>query len=266
MSKVPFISIPSQCWKVRGGREDSEGAGVCTQPFEVFANTAQVELLLNGKSLGVKDVNEHCATFNVPFVNGSNLLVLRTPDGTAQDDFLKVDFTVQPFKLNSGKFSEIAVNCGSQSYVNDASCADYLWYPDSSYIPGYFGHVGGHYFSRTSRKILSSDQNINGTSLDPVYQTQLIGLDGYRFDVRDGQYEVSLLFADLDPKTANVFDVSLNGDKVLRNFDVKSRFGSFNAVRIRYIVNATHNSGIRIDFTPVKGSTFVNGIVVRQVY
>lgn len=37
-----------------------------------------------------------------------------------------------------------------------------------------------------------------GTALDPLYQTQLRGVESYRFDVPDGNYRLTLLFAELD--------------------------------------------------------------------
>lgn len=36
-----------------------------------------------------------------------------------------------------------------------------------------------------------------GTALDPLYQTQLRGVESYRFDVPDGNYRLTLLFAEL---------------------------------------------------------------------
>lgn len=97
LSKEPFVSIPTQQWKVRGGREDAPDAGVCTQPVEVFANTRQVELFLNGRSLGVQPVEEHCAQFRVPYRSGENVLerIRARTTGRELRDVLKIDFRMQ---------------------------------------------------------------------------------------------------------------------------------------------------------------------------
>lgn len=69
LSKEPFVSIPTQQWKVRGGREDAPGRRRLYAAVEVFANTRQVELFLNGRSLGVQPVEEHwrAVSRSVPF-------------------------------------------------------------------------------------------------------------------------------------------------------------------------------------------------------
>lgn len=94
-------------------------------------------------------------------------------------------------------FEEIAVNCGSPCFFNDATKNDYLWLPDQPYREGSWGYVGGRVYRRDGKR-LGSDHNIMGTALDPLYQTQLRGVESYRFDVPDGNYRLTLLFAELD--------------------------------------------------------------------
>lgn len=266
MSKKPFISIPSQCWTTRGGLEDNAGVGVCTQPVEVFANTPTVELKLNGKSLGVKNVDELSAVFDVPFVDGTNYLALSSPDNDSVFDFLKVNFTIQPKQFANARFKEIAVNCGSLCYVNDSKMNDYLWYPDTVYMAGSYGHTGGHTFTRGDRKINSTMAYIAGTELTPLYQTQQIGMDGYQFDVANGTYEVTLCFAELYPKADREFDVLINGDKVLSNFNLNKQFGANRAVSSRYTIDVQNGKGINISFKAIKDEPVINGIKIRKVF
>lgn len=271
LSSRPVACIPSRLWTVRGGREDYEDAGKCTQPVELFGNTTSVELFLNGKSLGTKTFKEYSSVFDVPFTAGENLLELRSeaPDGKIISDYLRIDFHLQPYSLRSRKtrFTEIAVNCGSYSYVNNDSENDYLWFPDQAYVKGSWGFVGGEPHFRDAERI-GTDRNIKGTTLDPVFQTQLRGIGSYRFDVPEGDYELTLLFAETDHgQTADerTFDVSVNGRKVLEELNLSKRYGTNRAVRIRFDVSVKEE-GISVDFIPLKGEAVLNGIALRKVY
>ena len=266
MAKTPFISIPSQCWTERGGIEDNQGSGVCTQPVEVFANTPTVELKLNGKSLGVKQVKDLCATFDVPFTQGTNYLALTSPDNASVRDYLKTNFTIQPKQFTDARFNEIAINCGSFCYINDSKKNNYLWYPDTVYQAGNYGHTGGHTFTRGDRKINSTMSYIAGTELEPLYQTQQIGMSDYKFDVANGTYEVTLCFAELYPKADREFNVVLNGNTVLHNLNLNKQYGANRAVKSRYTIDVTNGKGINIAFEAIKGEPVINGIIIRKVY
>lgn len=271
LSKEPFVSIPTQQWKVRGGREDAPDAGVCTQPVEVFANTRQVELFLNGRSLGVQPVEEHCAQFRVPYRSGENVLELhsRSDDGRELRDVLKIDFRMQPYDFRSGRmpFEEIAVNCGSPCFFNDATKNDYLWLPDQPYREGSWGYVGGRVYRRDGKR-LGSDHNIMSTALDPLYQTQLRGVESYRFDVPDGNYRLTLLFAELDraSQADRSFDIVVNGRTLAEDVDLAARYGVDRAVSIGYDVCSEEGQGIRVDFPVRRGEAVLNGIMLRKVY
>lgn len=271
LSSVPVACIPSKLWTARGGREDDVKAGHCTQPVELFGNTRSVELYLNGKSLGTKVFKDYSAVFDVPFINGENLLELRSaaPDGQRISDYLRLDFHLQPFRLDNEQtpFTEIAVNCGSYSYVNDRSRNNYLWFPDQPYEKGSWGFIGGKPHFRDAERI-GTDRNIKGTDLDPVFQTQLRGICSYRFDVPEGDYELTLLFAETDTRQQameRTFDVCLNGRKVLEDFCPAVQYGIERAVSIR-LDTSIEDKGLSVDFVPRKGETILNGIVLRRVY
>lgn len=87
------------------------------------------------------------AQFRVPYRSGENVLELhsRSDDGRELRDVLKIDFRMQPYDFRSGRmpFEEIAVNCGSPCFFNDATKNDYLWLPDQPYREGSWGYVGG---------------------------------------------------------------------------------------------------------------------------
>ncbi len=270
LSKTPYASIPSQLWKTRSGREDGLNKGTCTQPVEIFANTPQVELFLNGKSLGVKNISEYCATYNVPFTNGYNLLELRSSEkGMEIKDFLKVNFKIQPFDLKSKTipFDEIAINVGSHFYfINDAK-NDYLWLPDQAYQKGSWGYTGGEKYLRGDQGgLVGSRDNIWQTIEEPVYQTQQTGLEAYRLDVPKGNYEVTLLFTEFDKNADRVFDVLLNGNVVLQDFNVLKQYGQNIAISKQFTASVADENGLIISFNAKKGKAILNGIIVRKVF
>ena len=78
---------------------------------------------------------------------------------------------------------------------------DYLWMPDKAYEEGRFGYVGGEFLkTKKRRNTIGTDVSVKGTENDPIYQTQVIGIDAYKFDVPNGTYELSLLLAELKTK------------------------------------------------------------------
>lgn len=270
LNQTPSVCIPSKLWKVRGGREDFNGAKISSQDVEVFANVDKVELFLNGKSLSAKDVIEFSTIFKVPFVHGKNLLELRGVDakGKKLQDFLEIDFTLQPYDLksNTHKFSEIAINCGSYCYFNDDFKNNYLWSPDQAYQAGSWGYTGGKFYMRGD--IVGAGNNVMNTNIDPVFQTQLRGLESYRFDVADGDYEITLLFAELETNKDNirVFDVGINGTTLLSDLDIKKQYGTNQAVVVRFATTATNGDGVTVNLTPKEGETILNGIICRKIY
>ena len=84
----------------------------------------------------------------------------------------------------------------------------------------------------------------------------------------DGNYELTLLFAELDTKPENerVFDVSVNEQKVIEDLNIAKRYGANRAVFIRCDLKAEIEKGICVDFNAVKGETILNGISLRKVY
>ena len=125
-----------------------------------------------------------------------------------------------------------------------------------------------------------SDQIIRNTSLDPLYQTQRIAPSEYRFDVSEGQYEITLCFARLSGssqydamKNGNAkkseysekpgkFNVYINDQLVLKDYDPGE-------TDINFAINKTFRiktrESIVIRFEEVSGEPIVNGIVIRKI-
>ncbi|MFT3739657.1 MAG: glycoside hydrolase family 2 TIM barrel-domain containing protein [Breznakibacter sp.] len=268
-SKYAVANIGSKLWENRTGIESSGNSGICFQPVEVYANTGEAELFLNNQSLGKKKISDFVASWDVPFVNGENLLELRAEKGAQQiTDFHKVHFKLIPRDLKSDNlpFDEIAVNVGSNCYFIDDKQNNYLWMPDKPYEKGSYGYTGGKRYVRDEKRgILGAVDNIWGTLNEPVYQTQLIN-PSYQFDVPKGAYEVTLLFADLDNSSVeSIFDVQINGNKVWKNLNLRKEYGRYTAVSRRFEITVNDEKGIEIMFPAQQGQAVLNGIVVRKL-
>lgn len=270
LKKTPFLAIASKSWVKRAGIADKEGGNVATQPIVVVGNGKEVELFINGTSLGKKVFDFASAAFNVPLQHGQNLIeVVSEKDGKTLKDFATIEFTLQPknLKSESNPFKEIAVNVGSTCYFIESHNVDYLWMPDKGYEAGSFGYVGGELLRHPSkrRNTIGTDVSVKGTENDPIYQTQLIGIEAYKFDVPNGTYELSLLLAELKTKDDNVMDILVNGKTLWSDVNLKQEYGNDRGVTKRFLITVENNQGITVDFKAKKGKTRLSGIKLRRV-
>jgi beta-galactosidase len=270
LKKTPFLAIASKSWVKRAGIADKEGGNVATQPIVVVGNGKDVELFVNGASLGKKVFDFSTTTFNVPLIHGENLIeVVSVKDGKTLKDFATIEFTLQPknLKSESNPFKEIAVNVGSTCYFIESHNVDYLWMPDKGYEAGSFGYVGGELLRHPSkrRNTIGTDVSVKGTENDPIYQTQLIGIEAYKFDVPNGTYELTLLLAELKTKNDNIMDVEVNRRLIWSDINLKQTYGDDRGVAKRFLITVEDDKGITIQFKAKKGETRLSGIKLRRV-
>lgn len=136
------------------------------------------------------------------------------------------------------------------------------------------------------RQSYGTDQNIQGTDLDPVYQTQQVGIEQYKLDVPDGVYEVVLHFASLENEgerellaynlgsdaqvesmvMQRVFSVTVNRQPIFTNMDMVREYGTQREINRKIIVRSKNNEGITIDFDAIQGNAVLNGVEVKKVY
>ena len=270
LNKTPFIGITSKEWKKRAGIADVVNGQVATQPVTIAGNTKNVELFINGKSLGTKAFDFSSVVFDVPFKNGTNLIeVVSEKEGKTLKDFAHIEFTLHPKDLESetNPFKEIAINVGSYCYFIEDHNVDYLWMPDKAYEKGGFGYVGGELLrTKTKRRNnIGTDVSVKGTENDPIFQTQMIGIDAYKFDVPDGTYELSLLLAELKTKDDNVMDIMVNGKTLWSDLNLKQEYGDDRGVDKRFLITVEDDKGITVNFKARKGETRLSGIKLRKV-
>jgi beta-galactosidase len=248
---APMVYIASRGWTKRIGT----GAAPMAQPVDVYSNQSRVELFVNGKSVGaVTPDSVKRASWNVVFKPGDNVIEAKTG---ALSDRLVVQYTFVPSKLASAPFTTLGVNAGGKAQVSDEMG---LWIGDQPYAAGGFGFVGG------TPTIFDKDLAITNTAEPPLYFTFQSGMSAYRFDVPDGSYDVTLMFAEPSAKPGErVFGVSVNGTVVASRLDLSATHGIARAATYTTSVSVSGGAGISVNFTPIQGQAILNAIrVVRK--
>lgn len=262
----PMVYIASRDWTHRAGTDDNAPTGAGPRPVrqavDVYTNLDSVELSVNGASLGWRvpdDVRK--ASFDVPFAHGTSMLVALARRGAATlADTLRVRFDYYPPDLRDPAipFRELAVNVGSLAQYNDDSTI--VWREDREYAPGRYGWIGG------TAKMLDRNVVITGTLKTPLYFTYRGGLEAYRADVPDGEYDVELHF--LNPSgvggVPRVFGVAVNGRTVDPRLELPARLSVSYALPIVFQTRATDGTGITVTFTPISGEPLLNAIRIRR--
>ncbi len=274
--KRPYIRIGSRNWTRRAGNENN------IYKLQVYSNQPAAELFLNGKSLGQKEVINHSAEWEVAFVNGANQL---RAVGKGATDEAEINYSLIPSALSKNvPFNTLNILLGARRGYIDNRTGVY-WLPDQAYVSGAWGHVGGEPFKlkNTSRQSYGTDKNILGTEHDPVYQTQQTGISQYKLDVPDGEYELTLHFAELtggteketlaynlDNSNTNVqaqervFDVQANGTAIITGLNIAREYGYTTAGSKTFKIKAENGKGIQLDFKKVTGQPVLNALQVKK--
>ena len=288
LSRRPILVIGNREWKSRGGVVNT-AQKECIQSVPVFSNAEEVELFVNNKSLGKKKIENNYALFDVPFVGGENLLeaVAVTGDNKLRD-MLRIQFQLvgSQLKDEAVPFTEINVMLGSPRYFEDRA-ANVAWIPEQEYKPGSWGFIGGTSYRRQTGfgTMLGSDIDIHGTDMNPIFQTQRVGIKSFKADVPNGEYSVYLHWAELESdkeREALVynlgadseqtfagnrsFGISINGTTVSDDFNVARDYGYARAVIKKFVITVKDGKGVSIDFHKKEGEPILNAIRIYRNY
>ena len=284
--RTPYLKIGGEQWRNRGGVTTD---GVCRQPLSVFSNAEQVELFHNGKSLGKNRVVDFVAQYEVPFVDGENLF-----EAVADSDANICDRVVLPFKsyphIIDADFEELNVLLGTVRYFDDRK-DKIAWIPEKAYSEGSWGYVGGapnRPLASDKKSTLPATMDIDfpNTENDPLWQTQRKGLEVFKADVPDGKYCVMLYFAEWESNkskealayflgggaattasaTERIFDVSINGVKVLPTFNIAAEVGGEVGIAKKFTVDVANGEGITVGFNPINGEPALCAIRIYRVF
>lgn len=277
LAEKPVLYIGGKNWKYRSCvSATAEGR----MDVPVFAKAEKVSVYCNQKLVGTFDTVDGVAMVSVPFVDGENRVeAFAEINGQKVTDAIVVDMRIIPVSFAKGfPIKGLHVTCGSLRYMEDKE-ESLCWMPEKAYEPGSWGYVGGTVYRR-SGNLLGTDADILGTDKDPIYQTQRQDIEAFKADVPDGEYIITLHFASLkeaaalvynlsakgDAKevdAASTFDVVVNGQKVLEEFDPSS-CGMSRAIAKRIHVQVKNGHGLDVRFMPIKGKTILNAIEIYK--
>ncbi|MBD3287266.1 hypothetical protein GF337_00545, partial [candidate division KSB1 bacterium] len=157
--------------------------------------------------------------------------------------------------------SEWRVNAGGVQYEDSNSN---LFEKDQVYTEGSWGYVNGNDWHKYDE--------ISNTDDDVLYQTERYGMSEYRFDLEDGDYLITLHFAEIYYFSTNkrVFSIDVEGKSLFDQLDIYSETGHDNAIKYTFSTQdygATVRDGqLNISFASIKDEPKVSAIeIVRYV-
>ncbi len=112
----------------------------------------------------------------------------------------------------------------------------------------------------------SSGLQISGTTEDSVYQSEHFGMAAYKIRVPDGKYNVKLMFAEnyFTAVGKRVFDVYVQGIRVLHNLDIYNQVGKNKAYEYSVSDVTALDGMIEIFFSAATDNALINGIVITK--
>lgn len=280
LKKEPIVHIVTKPWTTRAGA--SADGKTATQPLKIYTNAESVEVIHNGKSVGVFAVKDKIANLSIDFTNGENVIeaVIEGKDRVYRDQY-RCNFKCINVKEN---FTEMSVMMGTQRYFEDKT-AELCWIPEQAYTPGSWGYVGGEMgVTKTGNGMLpSSEIQVFGTDQEPIFQTQRVGIEAFKADVPDGSYAVYLYLSELltDKKREALaynlgntaidrklidrsFSIDINGTRVENSLNLAKEYGAERAVIKKYVVTVSRGEGLTVSFGEIESKTILNAIrIVR---
>lgn len=150
----------------------------------------------------------------------------------------------------------VRLNAGGPTYVDAAGA---VWQADQIYTPGGWGYVGGQTYAVT--------RPIANTEDDALYQSERYNLTGYRFDVPNGRYRVTLRLAELYYSCVGcrVFDAQIESTTIFSNVDIYRTMLARDAALDLVVIVDISDGQLTLDFVRRAEAPKVNGIEVVYI-
>lgn len=257
------------------------------QDINVYTNLFNPELSVNGKTIGNSPVISNAANWKVALRNGENKVLVKafSDEGKLYADSIVISLNLVPSTLKHYDFKKpILMSFGEIRTYTDT--LGNVWLPEKAFADGSWGYKGGKalYRENAPRQKYGVDKNIIGTEEDPLYQTQRMGLNNLFFDVPRGTYRIEFLFAEFNDEQTkllynltsndasghdslskeNVFDVKINGKKMLKELNIAKEGGYFTAFQ-KSVTAKANAKGLMIEFEAKKGESLINAIKISKI-
>ena len=255
LTSEPVLHLATRDDATRAGSTEADRV----QPVKVYSSLGAVELLHDGRSLGVRRPDNSTAEWTVRLADGDNRFTARGAEGgRAIEDEAVVRYTDRSafFRDAGSEVRTFALNAGSHyGFVDPAGV---VWAADAP--------APGAGWSRSGGTPQLIHHRIFGTPDHPLYQSALEGVERYRFDVPDGTYDVVVRLTEIRHQAAGerVFDVRVNDQALFTRLDLAAQYGRYVAVERTMRADARDGSGIEIRFVPLAGQPIVSGILIRR--
>ncbi|OAQ42042.1 hypothetical protein A5893_02700 [Pedobacter psychrophilus] len=252
-STKPMVHIASSEWTQRAGNENEKAE------ITIYSNLKNVSLNLNGKKQGTKSLNDiKKAVYELPLKYGENFIEAFGYDGNnlIKDTLI---INLRSREIDAKSFKSIAINIGANTQYLDKQ--GQIWLEDQAYKKGEFGYIGGNPITMNLKKV------IRGTSDVPLFYSSLEDLQGYKIDVSDGNYELTLGFVEQEStnEVDRVFSVKANDKEIINNLELNKQIGEFKSYQKTFNVKVKNNEGINLTFTAAKGKTILSELSVQKV-
>lgn len=215
---------------------------------KAYSNASRVNLSVNGTDRGTASCSDGICLWHAVYLQPGSNEVRASADigGTAVSDSLQWVF--------AGKPTQVRIKAGDLSgYV----AADQQRYGSDMYFAG--GEGKG-----INPPDTATDKRIEVAATDArLYDSFREGQFSYRVPVPDGKYEIVLHFTEPTATAAGerIFDVSVNGKRVLKRVDVFAAGGKLKAVD-RTVQAQARDGALLIEFQPVKGQPVVSALSI----
>lgn len=278
-NQQPYVKIGDGSWKFRGGTS-------IQQEVSVISNLDTVVLVVNGFEQVRKAVIDHVSNWKIEFKSGKNELeAWGIKNGKVFKDKSTIDFILQPQSLFNSSHSFNVLLGSKRQFIDDKN---QIWLPSQAFTKGNWGTIGGEPFKikNSSRQQYGSDKDIKGTLNDPIYQTQLVGLEAFEMAVPKGKYEVTLHFAELmgngiqsvlpynldsliaegkEVPPQRIFDIYLNDKLIIKGLNIAAQHGIARSVQRKFDCIVSDEKGIRLAFKSVTGKPVLNALQIKRI-
>ncbi len=268
----PLIYIAGANYEEKFIRDKNEKIKI-----QVFSNAKKVTLKVNDSLEFSTEVHDALADFSLQLPEGAHVLRAET-ENIFHSRKIRVNYRSN--LLSEIDKKELLINVGTHVNYTDPVTKE-IWISDQQYQRGGFGYIAGDVYQRSADKFQGTASDIQGTENDPLFQTMREGITGYKFDVKKGNYRLSLLFAepnfnaseeniynlDAAEKAQKInlrsFDVKINGEAVSEDLNLARDYGRIRAVEISYKVNS--ENGIFVEFEANSGKSVLSGIKLEKL-
>lgn len=196
---------------------------------------------------------------------GVHSLTLEVTDDGGATASAGLEVTVEPSTPPQAQVP-LRINAGG-SMTTDL--AGNTWAADQAYGPGIpwgFENPPSGSFGSVDRLANDPTFDVGGTEDDAIFATERWGLQAYRVNLPDGDYRVSLMFAEgyasITGPGQRVFDVSMEGVEVAADVDIYAAVGFAQAYTIVVDGVTVQDGRLDIEFTANVQNPMICGVEI----